>query len=547
MTSLGLAWRLLRARGAKYLITAAMIAVGTGLMLASVAAAGAAREGLIAAAVRFPLVVGGDVGAVPLVLGTMTRLQDPPARLPARVAEEIEVDPRVEVAVPLLGGHTVLGFPLLATSPGYLQPRERYPLAGGRSFESGMEVVAGSAAAVGLGVELGDDVSITHPHSGGDGMGGSLRVVGVLESTGTDADHGLFCPLEAVFESHRAVHAGHDHDDARLVSAVLVRPASEQALLDLQEDLGRRPGVEVALTGQTLRRIADRLSWGGRLLQALVAGVVLLTFGALLLSIYGTSLTGVREVAVMRVLGARRAQVLGITLAMVVAVVISGTAGGVVVGAALGEAAEGLLRGQMGLDARVTVFTPGVAAALAAMVALLGTAGLQPALAAYSVEAAEALAEVPGAGGSARRALAWVPRVLLPMVVVVWALWAFSQHEEEIRSLPLDPESVALFTELASGEPGLPAFSDGEQRSIEGYMYALGDPFTVEDFQLVAINPWLPTCPFCYRAPRKGERILVRTGGRTLDVCSGPVRVSGVLGWDDGAVLEMTDFEVMLP
>ncbi len=546
MTSFGLAWRLLRARGAKYLITAAMIAVGTGLMLASVAAAGAARQALSAAAAQFPLVVGGDVGAVPLVLGTMTRLQDPPARLPAGVVDELRTDPRVEVAVPLLGGHTVQGFPLLATSPEYLQPRDRYPLAGGRTFESGMEVVAGSAAAVGLGVGLGDHVSITHPHAGGDDMGGSLRVVGVLAPTGTDADHGLYCPTEAVFESHGG-HAGHDHDVARLVSAVLVRPISEEALLELQEEMGRRPGVEVALTGQTLRRIVDRLSWGGRLLQALVAGVVLLTFGALLLSIYGTSLTGVREVAVMRVLGARRAQVLGIALAMVAAVVIAGTVGGVVVGAALGQAAEGLLCGQLGLDAQVTVLTPGVAAALAAMVTLLGTAGLQPALAAYSVEAAEALAEVPGAGGSARQALAWVPRVAFPLVVVAWALWAFSQHDEEIRSLPLDPESVALFAEIASGDPELPAFSDGAERSIEGYMYALGDPFTVEDFQLVAINPWLPTCPFCYRAPRKGERILVRTGGRTLDVCSGPVRVTGVLGWDDGAVLDLTAFEVMLP
>jgi putative ABC transport system permease protein len=547
MTSIGLAWRLLRARGAKYLLTAAMIAVGTGLMLASVAGAGAARGALSAAAVRFPLVVGGDVGAVPLVLGTMTRLEDPPARLPARVAEELAADPRVEAAVPLLGGHTIQGFPLLATSPGYLQPRERYPLAGGRVFESGMEVVAGSAAAVGLGVDLGDRVSITHPHAGGDGMGGSLRVVGVLAATGTDADHGLFCPLEAVFESHDAVHAHHDHAEQRVVSAVLVRPESDDALLQLQEELGSRPGIEVALTGQTLRRIADRLSWGGRLLQALVAGVVLLTFGALLLSIYGTSLTGVREVAVMRVLGARRVQVLGIALTMVAAVVATGTAGGVVLGSVLGEAAEGLLRGQMGLEAQVTVFTPGVALALAAMAALLGTAGLQPALAAYSVEAVEALAEVPGAGGSARRALAWVPRVVLPLVVVAWGLWAFSQHDEEIRSLPLDPESLALFTQLASGEPDLPEFSGGQSRAIEGYMYALGDPFTIEDFQLVAINPWLPTCPFCYRAPRKGERILVRTGGRTLDVCSGPVRVTGVLGWDDGAVLDMTSFEVMLP
>jgi len=561
MTTLGLAWRLLRSRGTRYLITAALVAVGTGLMLASVATAGAARDAITASAVRFPLVVGGDLGAVPLVLGSMTRLQDPPARLPVGVLDELQADARVETAVPLLGGHTVQGFALLATSADYLQPRERYPLAGGRVFEPGMEVVVGSAAAEGLGVELGGHVEMTHPHAGGAGLGGSLRVVGLLTPTGTDADHTLFCPLEAIFESHAVAHGHpasgsaeeHEHDHAHggeptaVVSAVLVRPVSDEALLGLQEDLGGRHGVEVALTAQTLRRVVDQLSWGGKLLQALVGGIVLLTFGALLLSVYGTSLTRVREVAVMRVIGARRAQVMAVTLVMVVGVVLAGAVGGAVIGAALGGFAERVLTVEMGLDAEVTVLSSGVLVALAAMVALLASVGLQPALAAYSVEAAEALAEVPGAGGVTRKALAWVPRVVLPLIVVVWALWAFSQHESEIRSLPLSQESLDLFAAVAAGDESAATAADGGTHTVEGYMYALGDPFTVEDFHLVAINPWLPTCPFCYRAPRKHERILVLTGGRTLDVSNGPVRVTGALRWEDGAVLEMTAFEVMLP
>lgn len=557
MTSLGLAWRLLLSRGTRYLLTATLVAVGTGMMLASVAASGAARDAITASAVRFPLVVGGDVGAVPLVLGSLTRLQDPPARLAVDVLHELQADPRVETAVPLLGGHTVQGFALLATSPDYLQPRERYPLAGGRVFEPGMEVVVGSAAAEGLGVELGDHVEMTHPHAGGAGLGGSLRVVGVLAPGGTAADHTLFCPLEAIFASHDAIHGPADHSEhehveahaepAPRVAAVLVRPRSDEALLTLQEDLGGRPGVEVALTAQTLRRVVDQLSWGGKLLQALVGGIVILTFGVLLLSVYGTSLTRVREVAVMRVIGARRSQVMAITLAMVLGVVLVGAAGGAVLGAAMGGAAERVLTVQMGLDAEVTVFSSGVLVALAAMVALLASVGLQPALAAYGVEAAEALAEVPGAGGVTRKALAWVPRVVLPLIVVVWALWAFSQHESEVRSLPLSQESLDLFAAIAAGGDSASAVADGGARTVEGYMYALGDPFTVEDFHLVVINPWLPTCPFCYRAPRKHERIFVETGGRTLDVSNGPVRVTGTLRWEDGAVLEMTAFEVMLP
>ena len=548
MSLLGLTWRLSRARLLRYLLTAAAVALGTGLMLGAVGAATGARGAVSAIAGRFPLVVGADVGAVSLVLGSLTDLAEPQGSIDIALYEQLRGDPRVVRSAPLLEGHAVGEYALLATSPNFLQPRSSYPLTSGRIFEGSDEVVVGCDAAAGLDLELGSELPIEHHHGGATHRTSSLRVVGILSHTGTAVDRTLLCPLDAIFESHGSVAD-------RRVGAVLVAPRDDAALLSLQEDLDSLDGVQVALTGQTLRRLSDQLSAGGKLLQGLVTGVVLLTFLSLLLSVYAQSLVQARDVAVMRVMGASRVQVVAITVLQAMVVVVIGILGGVGVGAMLCSAAESALTRQMGVLAEVAVLTPVAVGYLAAMAAVLAAIGVQPALAAYSVEAADVLSEVPGSGRSVGSHLAWAPRVLLPSIIVVWAFWTFSQHGVEEQNLPLDPESEALFALLAGWKDDDPPDDvrslDGTSLSIEGYMYTLGDPFTVEDFYLVGMNPRLPRCPFCYRSPGRAERIGVHTGGRSVDVANGSVRVTGTLRIDpdgpDPVRLEMNDFDVVIP
>jgi len=553
VTHLRLAWRLLATRGMRHGLTAGILALGLGLMLAAVATADATRTALSTVAARHPLVVGGEIGAVPLVLGSLTRLQDLSAGIDAHLYEQLRDDPRVEQAIPLLGGHAVEGHPLLATSPAYLEPRERYPLAAGRTFREGeMEVVLGHDAALGLGVDFGGTVTIEHQHAGGPQEPGELSVVGVLAPTGTELDRTLFCPVEAIHRSHHEHEHEQKHD---LISSILIRPIDDAALLSLQEELDARPGVEVALTGQTLRRLSDQLSMGGQLLRALVAGVVLITFLSLLLAMYGSSLTQAREVGIMRVLGARRAQVVGVVVLVHALVIGAGLLGALGVGGLLIRSAEGLLRLQAGLEASVTLWTPTTVNYLVGTASILVLVAAQPALAAYGIQAADALADVPGSGRTTGTWLRWVLRIAAPLAVVAFLFQALNQHSMETESLPLEPESAAVYAALSrwtgSTVPEeLPAL-DGQRMTIQGYMYTLGDPFTVEDFYLVGMNPRLPRCPFCYRAPTSRERIHVDTGGRTVDVIAGPVEISGVVHVDplgDHPIsMVMDGFEVVMP
>jgi putative ABC transport system permease protein len=590
-----IAWRMVRARGLHQSVSALVLALGLGLMLATVAVGDAAREAVSSVAARYPLVVGPRGGAVPLVLGALTRLQDLEASLPLSVYQQLAEEPGVEVAVPLLAGHAVRGHPLLGTSPAWLEPRERYPLSDGRIFAlDAMEVVLGASAAEALAVGVGDTITIEHQHAGAPGEPGHLKVVGVLAPTHGDADETLFCPLHAIYQSHdahehdanehehehehdRNAAAEHDHDhdahehehehehdahehahehahDAPAVSAVLVRPADDHALLALQERLQEDSSLEIALTGQTLRRISDQLAGGGRLLRLIVGVVVLVTFLSLLTATYGSSLVQSREVAVLRVLGARRLQVLGIVATATLLVVAAGVAGSLVVASVLGGLAEEVLRYEMGLDATVHLLTGQVPAYLGIGSALLVLVGVQPALAAYHLQAAEALGAPAGSGLATRSYLRWGMRFLIPLAVFVAAEQMVAQHGSEGFSRPLDEASTAIFDAhraWTTGDPPSELSSlVGQQVEIEGYMYALGDPWEVEDFYLVAINPRLPRCPFCYRAPTRHERILVRSPGGLHEVAPGLVKIEGRLLLEpdgrDQVVVELQGFEVVL-
>ncbi len=532
MSVLRIAWRLVLSRGLQHGVTALVLALGLGLMLTTVAVGDAARGAVSAMAVRYPLVLGPHGGAVPLVLGSLTRLQDLEAGVEVEVYDLLKIDPRVEVAVPLLAGHAVGGHALLGTSPAWFEPRARFPLLDGRLFtDDALEVVLGSQAAEALAMGVGDTVIIEHQHAGAPTEPGTLKVVGVLATTHSDADDTLFCPLHAIFHSHGAHEHAHAHAHALMVSSILLRPVDDDALLSLQEEIQKDSSLELALTGQTLRRIGEQLAGGGHLLRMLVGGVVLVTFLSLLMSIYGSSLAQSREVAVLRVLGARRLQVLIIISLATLTVVLAGAGGAVLISSVLAGLAENVLRTEMGLDATVSLLTGRVPAYLGIGLVVMVITGAQPALAAYHLQAAEALTAPAGGGLASRSYLRWSMRFLVPLAIFLWAEQMMAQHGAEGFSRPLDAESSALFEAHRTWTTGNPPDTltalDGARVELEGFMYALGDPWEVQDFYLVALDPSLPRCPFCYRAPTRHERILVRSPETVHEVAPGLVRVEG--------------------
>lgn len=536
-------WRMIKAQGARHTITVLIIALGMGLMLSSASVMDSTKKAMSSTATRYPMVVGGEIGSVTLVLGSISRLQDLEAGLDSSVYKDLKADPRVEIAVPLIAGHAVEGHALLGTSEAYFLPRSKFQLKDGRYFEENAdEVVMGADAAAALGMGVGDEVKVEHQHAGHYGEH-TLKVVGVLQFMGNDNDQTVFCPIDAIHHSHGVSkkdedhtnhHEEHDkehhvHKHHDKISSILIKPVDNNALLDLQESLEPKEGIQVALTGQTLSRLMEQLSGGGQLISLMVSGIVLMTFLSLLLSIYNTTSSQSKELAVMRVLGATRGQVGFVVFGVTGFLSLSGLLGGIGIAWMSGFLAEKIIRNDLGLDATVTLFTSGVTTWLIAALVVLIIVGIQPAIIAYHSQPAEGL---KGNQKGTVSYLRWTMRFLIPLAVFIWAEQMMALHDDEAVSKPLDPASAQIFTTVTNWTIGSAPQEvldlDGKNLEITGYMYTLGDPFVTNEFYLVSINPRLARCPFCYRAPTRHERIKVVLP-QEVDVAPGMIKVTGVM------------------
>jgi putative ABC transport system permease protein len=407
MSPLTIAWRNLTTRPVQTALTALIVALGAGLAVAVIALAGGTRRGLIEAGGPFELVIGPKGSATQLVNSSVLLQDLPIGNFPYARYQAIAADPRVLAAVPIGLGDNIQGLRLVGTTPAFFLVTKAsgqpfYRLARGHPFDQASTAVLGSAAADRLGLGVGATLVSTHgvmatfEEAAHDAT--PYTVVGVLASTNTPADLGIYVPLESVWE----VHGLHGHDEAHAdahadaddpgVTAVLVRARDISAAYQLYQELNAAPDVQAALPGAVLTQYLTLLGQGQQVLS-LVAGVALVMAGlSVALTLYGAVLARQREIAVLRALGASRRTVLGV--ALLESLALGGV--GLAAGGLLGYVAAAIIAARVRWDSAVAVQLAPEPSLIGVTLVLLSiglVAGLAPALRAYRVEAAAVLAQ----------------------------------------------------------------------------------------------------------------------------------------------------------
>src|SRR5947207_7914620 len=157
MTILTVALKYLRGRLVASTLTAVSIALGVSLVVASVVLARGIKDGFIAGATDYNLVVGAKGSPTQLVLSVVFRMDLPTPNIAYTTYRDLQQDPRVETAVPVALGDAYRGFRYVATSSAYFATfpwrRRSFPLAEGRFFsedpptEPTFEALLGAEAA----------------------------------------------------------------------------------------------------------------------------------------------------------------------------------------------------------------------------------------------------------------------------------------------------------------------------------------------------------------------------------------------------------------
>ena len=393
MTPVTIVWRYLQGRFVTSVLTVVSVALGVSLVIASVLLTRGIKEGFIAGATDYNLIVGAKGSPTQLVLNVVFRMDAPTPNIPLSAYEDLRADPRVEAAVPVAMGDAYQGFRYVATSDAYFAPlpwRRHVPvLATGRLFRSDAperpdyEAVLGAAAARGTGLKPEDRF-----YEGEEMAAYPLRVVGVLRPTGTADDRAIFISLASYWEMNEISRKAM----IKPLTAVLIRPKRLSDLTALHRGWNVGPDLQAALPSAILLSIFNLLGLVEDVLAVVLAVVAVVVGLYLFVTMYNATLERRREIATMRALGARRATVLGIVL--LESCVIAGLGGlaGILGGHGVAALGASLLAARGGPVTHALALSALQPVTFGAVVALGALAGLLPAVLAYRTEVAENLA-----------------------------------------------------------------------------------------------------------------------------------------------------------
>ncbi|NBC15233.1 MAG: FtsX-like permease family protein [Gammaproteobacteria bacterium] len=373
MAILSLALKSLLNRRATALLTLASIALSVALLVGVERLRTETRASFASTISGTDLIVGARSGPVQLLLYSVFRIGNATNNISWESYQDLAAQPRVAWTVPLSLGDSHRGFRVLGTTDAYLE-HYRYgrdqPLAvaQGAWLDDLFDAVLGAEVAEQLGYEIGEQITIAH--GAGDVAFARhddkpFRVAGILARTGTPVDRTVHVSLNAIEAVHVGWRGGAPTPGIEVsaervramdltpeaITAVLVGLDSRIATFGVQRwvnDYPQEPLLAI-LPGVALAELWSLLGVAENALLVVSACVVLVG----LIGMVTALLIGLnerrREMAILRSVGARPAQVLALIVGEAAFLTLLGVAAGVGLLYLLLAAAQPVLAAELGL------------------------------------------------------------------------------------------------------------------------------------------------------------------------------------------------------
>jgi putative ABC transport system permease protein len=410
----GLALKSLRNRRATAALTVASIALAVLLLLGVERIREESRESFASAVSGTDLIVGARTSPVHLLLASVFHIGSVASNVGWESYRALSQRPEVAWTIPLSLGDSHRGYRVLGTDAGYYEHLRfgrgrRLEFVQGRAPRDEGEAALGAEVAQALRYKAGDAIVIAH----GAGEVSFLQherhpftITGVLARTGTPADRTVHVSLQGLDAVHDegaveedpiaaalredAVGQGHP---PKAISAFLVGLKSRPAALGFQRSVNEYAGepLTAILPGVALQEVWEITAAVERTLLGVSALVVAVGLAGMLVALLTSLGERRREMAVLRSVGARPAQIFALLLGEAGLLTLAGIALGVMALYALLLGGQGWIESRLGLVI-VVGWPPARELALMGIVALAGLLiGLVPAWRVYRLSLADGM------------------------------------------------------------------------------------------------------------------------------------------------------------
>ncbi|MGV6801833.1 MAG: ABC transporter permease [bacterium] len=287
-----------------------------------------ARQGFENTISGTDLVVGARTGQLNLLLSTVFRIGEGTQGISWHSFDAFAHAPGVAWAVPLSLGDSYRGYRVLGTNEDYFihyKYGQSRPLefASGHGFRDHGDVVIGAKVAKELGLKIGQAIHISHglvATKFAEHKNSNFIISGILKPTGTPVDatvHVTLEGLEMVHEDHHGEegHADHDHDPDK-ITAFLMGMNSPPLALRMQYQINNYTpeALTAILPGVTLGQLWSLLGAVEKTLLAISAFVVLTGLLGMMIRIVASLNERRREMAILRSIGARPANIFALLI-----------------------------------------------------------------------------------------------------------------------------------------------------------------------------------------------------------------------------------------
>ena len=279
----------------------------------------------------FDMVVGAKGSPLQLVLSSVLHLDDPTGNIHFSKVKPLMTHPFVDYAIPVSYGDNYKGFRILGTEPVYLE-QYKAQLMRGTLFTEPLQVVVGANVASKLALKVGDQFVGTHglvASEMNEHDDSPYRVTGILAPTQTVLDQLIVTSLESVWATHaKEVESNSEQE----ITSLLVKFKSPMGLVQIPRSINQNSMMQAALPGMEVQRLQGLMGVGIQAIKGISLAILMVSG----LSIFIGLLKNIRErkpeVALLRVYGYSRWQLLQLVLSEGIMLCLAGSIFGWLVG-----------------------------------------------------------------------------------------------------------------------------------------------------------------------------------------------------------------------
>ena len=344
-----LGWRNLKSNPLNTLLSLLLMTFGVGVISLLLLLNNQIEQQLQSNLRGIDMVVGAKGSPLQLILSSVYHIDNPTGNIPYKEANKLDKNPLVDFTIPLSFGDSYNGYRIVGTTHQYTELYE-VSLKEGRLWNRSLEVVLGSTVAEIHQLKIGDTFYGTHGLVEGGHVHDdyAYEVVGILKASYSTLDQLILTKSESVWkvhnhqtieeehdyhtcdhddhDHHTCNHDNHDHEhdeivaetysipEDAMITALLVKFKSPVGFIQLPRKVNETTSLQAAVPALEISRLTSLLGFGVQTINTIAFIIITVSGLSIFISLYNSLKKRRYELALMRVHGATKWQLVKLVL-----------------------------------------------------------------------------------------------------------------------------------------------------------------------------------------------------------------------------------------